>query len=46
MERSFKKNLPELAPAAIDHAQQITRKAMQAMFTNTTPKTPIRHQAV
>jgi len=44
---SLKKNLPELAPAAFDHAQQITRKAMQGMFANTTPNTtpntPIRH---
>jgi hypothetical protein len=44
---SLEKNLPELAPAAFNHAQQITRKAMQGMFANTTPNTtpntPIRH---
>ena len=36
---SLKKNLPELAPVAFDHAQQITRKAMQGMFANTGPNT-------
>ena len=42
---SLEKNLPELAPAAFNHAQQITRKAMQGMFANTTPNTPIRQYA-
>ena len=36
---SLKKNLPGLAPTAFDHAQHITRKAMQGMFANTAPNT-------